>query len=105
MNLRKYVRTYTIADEPDPWQALASSMIIQAVKDFRSYGRMLYRLRSKARHDKKLSEEELLCLYQRIDLYQAELGEVRSFFRSAEFLLYSDLDGIAILRRLEREIA
>ena len=35
--------------------------------------------------------------------YSYQLREVRSFFRSEDFALYSEADGPMLLRRLERE--
>ncbi|MDD6050889.1 MAG: hypothetical protein PUC00_06405 [Clostridiales bacterium] len=87
-----------------PWQALSDAVVIQAVKDFRAFTRMLRRLQSKAARDHALSEEEQACLRARMDYYRGQLREIRAFFRSDHFSLYSDADGRMILCRLEREM-
>ena len=105
MDLRKKRPTHNVVGEANPWQALASEIIIRAVKDFRSYGRMLYVLRRKARYDRGLTDDEKRCLQRRIEQYKRKLDDLRLFFRSRYFCTLCDLDGVKLLRRLEREIA
>lgn len=105
MNQRKVIQTHNVIGENDPWQALASAIIIQTVKDFRSYGRMQYRLRRKLVYEKNLTEEEKQFLVRRTMQYKRKLDDLRLFFRSSYFSTLCDLDGVKLLRRLEREIA
>ena len=41
----------------------------------------------------------------RIMQYKQRLDELRIFFQSGRFVLLTDIDGIQLLKRLEREIA
>lgn len=86
-----------------PWRALSDAVVIQAVRDYRAFTRMLRRLQRRIARDHALSEDDQACLCARMDYYRGQLHEVRAFFRSDEFSLYSDVDGVMILRRLERE--
>lgn len=104
MNQRKVIQTHNVIGENDPWQALASAIIIQAVKDFRSHGRLQYRLRRKLMYEKNLTEEERQYLVRRVRRYKKKLDELRAFFKSRRFSILCDLDGVDLLRRLEREI-
>ena len=56
MNQRKNCSHY-VYGEKEPWKAFASAVIVQAVKDFRSCGRMQYELRQKFRRDTMLTAE------------------------------------------------
>ncbi len=104
MNQRKNCSHY-VYGEKEPWKAFASAVIVQAVKDFRSCGRMLYELRQKFRSETKLKAEERDYLTYRIMQYKQRLDELRIFFQSGRFVLLTDIDGIQLLKRLEREIA
>ena len=64
-----------IRDEADPWRALANAVVMQAAA----------------------------LMKKRILDNQAMLSEARSFILSDNFSLYSGLDGIALLQRLECE--
>ena len=86
-----------------PWQALANAVVIQAVNDYRNFTRMLRRLQRKVAKAGAMSDDERVYLRVRIDYYSYQLREVRSFFRSEDFALYSEADGPMLLRRLERE--
>ena len=99
----KEIPTYHFDQTELPWQALSDAVVIQAVKDFRAFTRMLRRLQSKAARDHGLSEEEQACLRARMDYYRGQLREIRAFFRADDFSLYSEADGRMILCRLERE--
>ena len=44
-------------------------------------------------------------LTYRIMQYKQRLDELRIFFQSGRFVLLTDIDGIQLLKRLEREIA
>ena len=50
MNQRRNCSHY-VYGEKEPWKAFASAVIVQAVKDFRSCGRMQYELRQKFRSE------------------------------------------------------
>ena len=100
---RKVIPTHHFDQTELPWQALANAVVIQAVNDYRGFTRMLRRLRRKVAKESALSDEERACLRIRIDYYSYQLREIRSFFRSEDFALYSEADGPMLLRRLERE--
>ena len=104
MNQRKNCSHY-VYGEKEPWKAFASAVIVQAVKDCRRCGRMQYELRQKFRSETKLTAEERDCLTYRIMQYKQRLDELRIFFQSGRFVLLTDIDGIQLLKRLEREIA
>lgn len=104
MNQKKIIQTHNVVGETDPWQALASAIIVQSVKDFRNYGRMRYRLKRRLVYEKQLTEEERQYLIRRIKQYKRKLDELRMFYRSKRFSVLCDLDGVELLRRLEREI-
>lgn len=104
MPLRKKVIPPHHFDQTElPWQALANAVVIQAVNDYRSFTRMLRRLQRKAAKAGTLSDDERAYLRIRIDYYSYQLREVRAFFCSEHFALYSEADGPMLLRRLERE--
>ena len=104
MLLRKKVIPPHHFDQTElPWQALANAVVIQAVNDYRSFTRMLRRLQRKAAKAGTLSDDERAYLRIRIDYYSYQLREVRAFFCSEHFALYSEADGPMLLRRLERE--
>jgi len=90
-------------DESDPWRTLANAVVIQAVKDYRDSRAMLRKLNRKMTTGKTLIEDEVALIKKRILDNQAMLSEARSFILSDNFSLYSGLDGIALLQRLERE--
>ena len=100
---KKVIPTHHFDQTELPWQALANAVVIQAVNDYRSFTRMLKRLKRNATKANALSIDERACLRIRIDYYSYQLREVRSFFRSEDFALYSEADGPMLLRRLERE--
>lgn len=75
MNQKRNCAHY-VYGEKEPWKAFASAVIVQAVKD-------LYRIMQ----------------------YKQRLDELRIFFQSGRFVLLTDIDGIQLLKRLEREIA
>ena len=104
MNQRRNCSHY-VYGEKEPWKAFASAVIVQAVKDFRSCGRMQYELRQKFRSETKLTAEERDYLTYRIMQYKQRLDELRIFFQSGRFVVLTDIDGIQLLKRLEREIA
>ena len=104
MNQRRNCSHY-VYGEKEPWKAFASAVIVQAVKDFRSCGRMQYELRLKFRSETKLTAEGRDYLTYRIMQYKQRLDELRIFFQSGRFVLLTDIDGIQLLKRLEREIA
>ena len=91
------ISLHCITGDMNPWQALANAVVIQAVNDYRSISRMLKWLRQQRRSGKRMSEDN------RIAHYCIWLLDIRSFFRSDEFLLYSGVDGSILLRRLESE--
>lgn len=101
---RKVIPTHHFDQTELPWQALANAVVIQAVNDYRGFTRMLRRLQRKATTANTLSIDEQACLHVRIDYYSYQLREVRSFFRSEDFALYSEANGPMLLRRLEREM-
>ena len=101
---RKVIPPHRFDQTDLPWQALANAVVIQAVNDYRSFTRMLRRLQRKAAKAGVLSDDERACLSIRIDYYSYQLREVRAFFRSEDFALYSEADGPMLLRRLEREM-
>ena len=101
---KKGIPTHHFDQTELPWQALANAVVIQAVNDYRILARMLRRLQRKAAKADVLSDDERACLSIRIDYYSYQLREVRAFFRSEDFALYSEADGLLLLRRLEREM-
>ncbi len=103
MSTAKVLFEQDIRDEFDPWQALANAVVIQAVKDYRDSRAMLQKLNRKMTAGKTLSEDEAALIKKRILDDRAMLSEARSFILSDDFSLYSGLDGIALLQRLERE--
>lgn len=60
---------------------------------------------AKFRSETKLTAEERDYLTYRIMQYKQRLDELRIFFQSGRFVLLTDIDGIQLLKRLEREIA
>ena len=100
---KKVIPTHHFDQTELPWQALANAVVIQAVNDYRSFTRMLRRLKRNAIKANALSIDEQACLHVRIDYYSYQLREVRAFFRSEDFSLYSEANGPMLLRRLERE--
>lgn len=99
---KKAIPTHHFDQTELPWQALANAVVIQAVNDYRSFTRMLRRLQRKAAKAGALSDDEQVYLRIRIDYYSYQLREVRAFFRSEDFTLYSEANGPMLLRRLER---
>ncbi len=63
------------------------------------------RTSAKVRSETKLTAEERDYLTYRIMQYKQRLDELRIFFQSGRFVLLTDIDGIQLLKRLEREIA
>ena len=104
MDLKKIGHTQSVRGEKDPWQRVASAIVIQTVKDFRNYARMLQKLNWKKQRDKQLTQEELEYLGRRILNYQIKLYEARKFILSEDFYLYSNLNGRALLQKLEAEL-
>lgn len=100
---KKVIPTHHFDQTELPWQALANAVVIQAVNDYRGFTRMLRRLRRKVAKESALSDDERVYLRIRIDYYSCQLREVRSFFCSEDFALYSEANGPMLLRRLERE--
>ncbi len=103
MSTAKVLLEQDIRDEFDPWQALANAVVIQAVKDYRDSRIMLRKLNRKMIAVETLSEDEAVLIKKQILDNRAMLSEARSFILSDDFSLYSGLDGIALLQRLERE--
>ena len=100
---KKVIPTHHFDQTEPPWQALANAVVIQAVNDYRSFTKMLRRLRRKVAKESALSDDERAYLRIRIDYNSYQLREVRAFFRSEDFSLYSEANGPMLLRRLERE--
>lgn len=92
-----------IRDEADPWRALANAVVMQAVKDYRDSRAMLRKLKREMTVWEALSKDAAALMKKRILDNQAMLSEARSFILSDNFSLYSGLDGIALLQRLECE--
>jgi len=67
-----------------PYEALANAVVLQAVKDYRAAKRKL-----KRRPDNESA--------------QRDLKECEIFFKSRHFNTFTDLDGKALLHRLEEE--
>ena len=84
MNQRRNCSHY-VYGEKEPWKAFASAVIVQAVKDFRSCGRMQYELRQKFRSETKLTAEERDYLTYRIMQYKQRLDELRIFYPHRPF--------------------
>lgn len=103
MNTAKVLPKPDICDESDPWQALASAVVMQAVKDYRNSRTMLRKLNRNMTAKKTLSMDEAAFIRDRILDYRAMLNDTRGFILSDDFFFYSGLDGIALLQRLERE--
>lgn len=68
----------------DPYQALGNAVVLQAVKDYRDAVKKLSRGRenSAAEQTKK---------------------ECERFFKSGHFNIFTNLDGVALLSKLEKE--
>lgn len=103
MSMTNVLPEQDIRDESDPWRALANAVVMQTVKDYRDSRSMLRKLNRKMTAGKTLIEDEAALIKKRILDNQAMLSEARSFLLSDNFSLYSGLDGIALLQRLERE--
>ena len=86
MNQKRNCAHY-VYGEKEPWKAFASAVIVQAVKDFRSCGRMQYELRQKFRSETKLTAEERDYLTYRIMQYKQRLDELRIFFSVRSFCI------------------
>lgn len=83
--MSKSVVEYT--DDVEAWQRLARAIIVRASKDYRSRLRRLKR-----------------CELEMQPVYEAELKRLRHFFTGTLFATISDLDGQALLERLENEV-
>lgn len=77
--------------------------VMQAVKDYRDSRAMLRKLKREMTVGEALSKDAAALMKKRILDNQAMLSEARSFILSDNFSLYSGLDGIALLQRLECE--
>ena len=55
---KKVIPTHHFDQTELPWQALANAVVIQAVNDYRSFTRMLRRLRRKVAKAGALSDDE-----------------------------------------------
>ena len=71
----------------DPYQALAGAICVQAVKDYRSYG-------------KKLQD----CSDDEKDFYKRHLMSIRRFFRSDWYTVLCYVDGNQVLAELDKEV-
>lgn len=100
---KKHKPTVSTMGSLSPWQALAFAVIVQAATDYRSVRRMLRKLKRRQKSGKELSQKECDYLTERIDFYQSQLSDIRQFFRSDLFSVYSDADGSELLHRLESE--
>lgn len=90
--------------------ALCNAVIARAAEDYRSsYERLkdnrekLHELQSKG----KLSDAEIVKatkLKTKIMALKADIKQVETFMMSQHFSLFSDLDGVALLEALKREV-
>lgn len=83
--MSKHLRTIMQSDIVDPWEALASEVVRQAVEDYKYLQKI-----------GKFSTKYLGSVISR--------KEIEKFFLSEAFCLYTDLDGKEILRILKGEI-
>lgn len=82
--MSKHLRTIMQSDIVDPWEALASEVVKQAVEDYKYLQKI-----------GKFSTKYLGSVISR--------KEIENFFLSEAFCLYTDLDGKEILRILKGE--
>ena len=95
-------KTGNIKGEQNGWQMLADMIIHQAVKDYRSRNRMILKIKRQITVA-DLSEEERLCLAQRLLKYEDTQDKEADFFFSPLFSMLTDIDGYDLLDRLEKE--
>lgn len=79
--------------EEQPWQALANAVIMQAVKDYRSYAKMIRQIRARLKRHKYMPLAEIVYQEQRLMRYLNEQKAVEDFFFSPWFHILTDLDG------------
>lgn len=97
-------RTCNVKGDSNPYQALASAIVVLAIKDYRNRGRMLRRIKRRLKNDELLSNEERECLRDRCQKYEEQLDDAGDFFFSQWFAQLCDLDGYDILDNLNREV-
>ena len=95
--------TGKIRGESDGWQLLADSIILQAVRDFRSHARMIKSIRKRL-NSRKYTREEKDFQIERLRLYERKLDEDKDFFFSDWFSTLTELDGYDLLCRLDKEV-
>lgn len=98
------VYTRNVKGEENPYQALASAIIIRAVKDYRNLILMMNRIKRRMRDDVNLTPAEYDYLAQRYDRYECLLDDAGDFFFSSLFSILCDLDGYDLLDRLNQEV-
>lgn len=90
--------------EEQPWRALANAVIVQAVKDYRSYAKMIRQIRARLKRHKCMPLAETVYQEQRLMRYLGAQDILREFFFSPSFYVLSDLDGRRLLERLDQEV-
>lgn len=68
----------------DPWESLANAIILQAVKDYR---------KARKKHKKRPKNEDAKLM----------IADCEAFFCSDWFAALTDIDGEALLRKLQEE--
>ncbi len=68
----------------DPWENLANAIILQAVEDYRE---------ARKKHKKRPKNEEAKLM----------IADCEAFFRSDWFTALTNIDGEALLRKLQEE--
>lgn len=95
-------KTGNIKGEQNGWQMLADMIVLQAVKDYRSRNRMMMNIKRQIAKS-TLSEDERLCLTQRLHKYEGIQDKEADFFFSPLFAILTDIDGYGLLDKLEKE--
>ena len=87
----------------DNYQELANAIIVQASRDYIDYFEALKNL--KMVDTSRLNDVQKKKLEGKINAAEADLNEVKRFFRSDWCKMLTELDPESILNRLEMEVA
>ena len=90
--------------EEQPWQTLANAVIIQAVKDYRGYAKMIRQIRARLKRHKCMPLAEIAYQEQRLVRYMNEQKAVEDFFFSPWLHILTALDGHRLRGKLDQEI-
>lgn len=85
------------------YQELANAIIVQASRDYINYFMVLKEL--KKVDTSRLNDKQKKKLEGKINIAEADLNEVKSFFHSEWYKQLTNLDPNIILNKLEMEVA